>query len=59
MLMLSVVLKPIERLVLVFLWEIQRMRRFVTTSEPRSPLLPLVSSTELIESMICSPVVVR
>ena len=31
------------------------MRKLVTISDPRSPLLPLVSSTELIESMMTSP----
>ena len=55
MLMCSTVLYPIDRFVSVRLCEIQRSRRFVTTSEPRSPLLPFVSSTELILSILYSP----
>lgn len=38
-----------------FLCEFQIRRRFVICIEPRSPLLPFVSSTELIESITVSP----
>lgn len=47
--------KPILRFILEFSWAIKRIRRFVTIREPLSPLFPFVSSTDLIESMIFSP----
>ena len=48
-------LYPIERLIRLFLWQIQMSRRLVMESDPLSPLLPFVSSTELIESIWSSP----
>jgi hypothetical protein len=45
------VFNPTLKLILLLLCEIHRIRRFVTTSEPRSPLFPFVSSTLLIESV--------
>lgn len=47
--------KPMLKLIFEFAWAIHRMRRLVTISEPLSPLFPLVSSTELMESMTFSP----
>lgn len=48
----TIVDSPMLRLILVFSCEIQTIRKFVMTSEPRSPLFPLVSSTLLMESGI-------
>ena len=48
-------LNPMLKFALEFLAEVQRMRRFVTIKIPRSPLLPFVSSTALIESIWNSP----
>ena len=46
---------PIDRLIREFRWHTQISRRLVIDSEPFSPLLPFVSSTELIESICTSP----
>ena len=55
MLIETTALYPIERLMRLFLWQIQMSRRLVMESDPFSPLLPFVSSTELIESICSSP----
>lgn len=44
------VFKPILKLILLLLCDTQSTLKFVTISEPRSPLFPFVSSTLLIES---------
>lgn len=51
-------LNPMLRLVVGFLCWAQITRRLVTTRNPRFPLLPFVSSTELIESISNSPLFV-
>ena len=48
-------LSPIDRFVRGFEWLTQIMRRLVQTRNPRSPLFPFESSTELIESISNSP----
>lgn len=48
----TTVLRPMLRLMRVFSCEIQTMRKFVMMRDPRSPLLPLVSSTLLMESKL-------
>ena len=48
-------LYPIERFVRRERAAYQIIRRFVMNSSPRSPLLPFVSSTEFIESIVNSP----
>jgi len=53
--MVKTVLNPMLRLNLVFLWHIQSILKLVTTSVPLSPLLPFVSSTEFMLSIIYSP----
>merc|ERR1719379_230076 len=47
--------KPIDKFVFADFVLDQMMRKFVTTRTPRSPLFPFVSSTELMESICCSP----
>ena len=48
-------LSPIDRFVRGFEWLTQIIRRLVQTRNPRSPLFPFESSTELIESISNSP----
>ena len=52
---LTIELSPIDRFVFGRLCDAQIKRKFVTTRNPRSPLLPLESSTELMESISNSP----
>ena len=47
--------RPMLRLIFEFACAIQRILKLVTIIEPLSPLFPFVSSTELIESIIFSP----
>ena len=51
----ATVFSPMLRLIFAFMWDDQMILRLVTVSDPRSPLFPFVSSTELMESIAFSP----